>query len=141
MIEPLRILIVDDSPIDREVYKRLLMQNTADYVFAEVESGTEAIERCKAERPDCILLDYNLPELDGLEFLTIFSKEVEGNMPAVVMLTGQGDETVAVEAMKNGAQDYLVKDRITGEALQRSIDNAIEKTELRHLLKLRPKTG
>ena len=138
MIEPLRILIVDDSAEDRSTYKRLLMRNNEnDFVFSEVDSGSAALSNCKNHKPDCILLDYNLPELDGLEFLNELTEDAMSDRPAVVMLTGVGSEAVAVKAMQNGAQDYLVKDGITSETLQRAINNAIEKAELKHLLKMR----
>ncbi len=138
MIEPLRILIVDDSPEDRTTYKRLLLRaNQNEYVFSEVDNGEDALNSLKDERPDCILLDYNLPELDGLEFLVELNKQNNNHIPAIVMLTGEGNEGIAVQAMKNGVQDYLIKAGITGEDLRRAINNAIEKTELKHLLKMR----
>ncbi len=138
MIEPLRILIVDDSAEDRSTYKRLLMRNNEnDFVFSEVDSGSAALTNCMNHKPDCILLDYNLPELDGLEFLDELTEGATSDIPAVVMLTGVGNEAVAVKAMQNGAQDYLVKDGITSEALQHAINNAIEKAELKRLLKMR----
>lgn len=139
MIEPLRILIIDDSQEDLATYKRLLMNcsKEVDYVFSEFETGEEALASLSNNRPDCILLDYNLPALDGLDLLAELVKQYNKHAPAIIMLTGEGNEGVAVEAMKNGAQDYLVKESITGEGLQRSINNSIEKAELKYLLKLR----
>ncbi len=64
---------------------------------------------CRDVRPDCILLDYQLPDLDGLEFLDRFRAEFAGDDVAIIMLTGHGNETVAVQAMKKGVQDYLIK--------------------------------
>jgi signal transduction histidine kinase len=129
MPEPLRILIVDDSPEDREVYRRLLLQDREhEYRFAQAESGEEGLEAVRREPPDCVLLDYRLPDLDGLEFLAEVTKE--GAVP-VIVLTGQGSEAVAVEAMKNGAQDYLLKGAVSREGLQRAVQNAIEKVALR----------
>jgi signal transduction histidine kinase len=128
MAAPLRILIVDDSPEDREVYRRML---TADpehsYELLEAELGEDGLDMAIAESPDCLLLDYRLPDVDGLEFLTRLREK--GRVP-VIVLTGQGNESVAVEAMKGGAQDYLLKGAVTRQGLQSSVRNAIEKVAL-----------
>jgi signal transduction histidine kinase len=134
MAEPLLILIVDDSPEDREVYRRLLLQDRDhEYGFEEAESGEEGLEIAGRRTPDCILLDYRLPDVDGLEFL----ERVGGDAVPVIVLTGQGSEAVAVEAMKNGAQDYLLKGSVTREGLQRAIHNAVEKVALRREVEAR----
>ena len=138
MIEPLRILIVDDCFEDRAAYKRFLIRESdADYLFFEVETVEQALASVDQDPPDCILLDYNLPDHCGVEFLTELAVKYQEKTPAVVMLTGGGSEQVAVQAMKQGAQDYLVKSEITGTSLRQAVDNAIEKGGLRHLSKLR----
>ena len=128
MAAPLRILIVDDSPEDREVYRRML---TADpehpYEFLEADLGEDGLDMAIAESPDCLLLDYRLPDVDGLEFLTRLRGQ--GRVP-VIVLTGQGNESVAVEAMKGGAQDYLLKGAVTRQGLRSAVRNAIEKVGL-----------
>ena len=126
---PLRILIVDDSPEDRELYRRLLGQDPEqEYELLEAEMGEEGLEMARRERPDCLLLDYRLPDVDGLEFLDRLLDD--GPMP-VIILTGQGSEAVAVQAMKSGAQDYLLKGAISRQELPRAVHNAIEKVALR----------
>jgi signal transduction histidine kinase len=127
----LRILIVDDSPEDREIYRRLLVQDTDHrYDFLETDLGEEGLRLARDEGPDCLLLDYRLPDLDGLEFLSrLKAKRLVPPVP-VIVLTGQGNESVAVEAMKGGAQDYLLKGAITRQSLQRAVLNAIEKVTL-----------
>src|SRR5687768_10144239 len=103
----LRILIVDDSTEDREQYKRLLAQDPEqEYELLETDLGEEGLRLAADARPDCLLLDYRLPDMDGVEFL---SRLVDGKPFAVIVLTGQGSESVAVQAMKGGAQDYLLK--------------------------------
>src|SRR5438105_8779170 len=115
-----RILIVDDSPEDREVYRRLLHQDPVQrYELLETELGEEGLRLARTEAPDCLLLDYRLPDVDGLEFLRrLRAGRAEPSGPLmplvpVIVLTGQGNEAVAVEAMKGGAQDYLLKGAIT----------------------------
>ncbi|HEX4964321.1 MAG TPA: response regulator [Thermoanaerobaculia bacterium] len=126
---PCRILIVDDSPEDREVYKRMLAQDRDhDYEFLEADLGEEGLQLAQMERPDCVLLDYKLPDMDGLEFL---SRLTDQKPLPVVVLTGQGNEAVAVEAMKGGAQDYLLKGAVLRDRLQHAVHNAIEKVALR----------
>ena len=128
--EGLLILIVDDSPEDRALYQRLLEQDGENrYRFLEAETGEDGLEAALAESPACLLLDYRLPDVDGLEFLTRLRAE-EAHLP-VIILTGQGSEAVAVEAMKSGAQDYLLKGAVTRARLQGAVRNAIETVGLR----------
>jgi signal transduction histidine kinase len=125
------ILIVDDSREDRETYRRFLTTDgQRRYVVRETESGEQGLLLARTEAPDCILLDYRLPDLDGLEFLAELQVRGGRPTPAVVMLTGQGNEEVAVQAMKSGVQDYLVKGAITAEGLRRALHHAVEKVAL-----------
>jgi PAS domain S-box-containing protein len=126
------VLIVEDSPEDREACRRLLTRaGGAEYTFAETDSGEEGVRLCRQRRPDCVLLDYRLPDSDGLELLPeLAAAHPDGPVP-VIMLTGQGDEAVAVQAMKRGAQDYLVKGRMTATDLAGAVQHAVEKVELR----------
>ncbi|TCU18819.1 response regulator [Rhizobium sullae] len=124
MAEVCSILIIDDNIDDREVYRRMLerVPGTA-YAISEAETGDEGLVLIREKRPHCILLDYSLPGRDGLGILA----EILKLYPSanVIMLTGQGNETVAVEVMKSGARDYLTKDALSPEALHRCIQNAI----------------
>src|SRR5215208_7474719 len=126
-----RVLIVDDSPEDREMYRRFLASDPGHrYELIETETGEEGVAACRTHRPDCVLLDYRLPDLDGLTFLTDLNCEVDGVGVPVIVLTGQGSESIAVEAMKNGAQDYLLKGTMTAASLLRAVENAIQKVTL-----------
>lgn len=100
------IVIIDDLQEDRETYRRyLLKDNRYTYKIFEEEYGEKALELCKLVNPDAILLDFLLPDIDGLEFLNELKLQSgKTNLP-VVMLTGQGNEAIAVQAMKSGAQD------------------------------------
>ena len=109
---PIRLLLVEDDQIDRLACRRALAQHP-DYAFdlIEADTGHEGVLQALAHHPDLILLDYHLPDLDGLEFLAALQRE-GGEMPVpVMMLTGADNAGVAVEAMRRGARDYLVKDR------------------------------
>jgi PAS domain S-box-containing protein len=131
MVQPLTLLIVDDCPEDRQVYRRYLLQDRKQsYTILEEESGEGALDLCRRYQPDGILLDFRLPDLDGLEFLTELKHQSKGAMPAVIMLTGYGNETVAVQAMKSGVQDYLVKGQTTPERLYSTIHSAIKNVQL-----------
>jgi signal transduction histidine kinase len=125
MTESTSILIIDDSEDDREFYRRTLKKSEdAIYDIVEAENGEQGLARLAQALPACVLLDYSLPGRNGVEVL----KRLRAEHPfvPVVMLTGQGNETVAVTAMQEGAQNYISKATITPEALQRVIRTAIE---------------
>lgn len=119
------ILIVDDSEVDRVTYRRYLeSSNQFKCHILDCESAEEAIEQCAVNCPDVILLDYLLPGASGLEFLQNIPNRL-GYLPSVIMLTGQGNEEVAVEAMKQGVKDYLIKGQLTSQTLVRSVTNVL----------------
>ncbi len=118
------VMLVDDSETDRAIYKRYL-QAGSQYTFIEVETGSEALEKYEQHQPDIVLLDYLLPDLDGLEWLAQWQQQYSLKLCPVIVLTGQGDENIAVQFIKLGATDYLVKGQITAEKLRLSVDKAI----------------
>lgn len=129
---PLSILIVDDNPRDRALYRHLLAEaDAAGFVITEAESGEGALARMTLEKPDCILLDYRLPDFDGVEFLAELTEKTDGNSAPVIMLTSYGSESVVIEAVRAGAADYLSKKGLSGSGLRRAIGNAVEKHRLR----------
>lgn len=129
------VLIVDDTPEDRHVYRRyMLMDEEWRYRVLEAGTGEEAVALCREEQPDCILLDYRLPGANGLEVLaalTALAGERGEAVCPVVMLTAEEYTTVAVAAIKAGAQDYLDKTTLTPVDLLHAINNAIERVALR----------
>lgn len=128
------LLIVDDDDVDQRHYRTLLKQQTSAVCeVRQVRDGAAGLAALRAHKPDCVLLDFNLPDMTGLEFLT--EAGAEGELPcAFVLVTGQGSESIAVEAMKCGVEDYLVKGHIDTERLWRVITRAVIQTELRQQL-------
>lgn len=128
------ILIVDDSAEDRELYRRYLSQEILfSYKIVETECGEDGLEELESIQPDLILLDYLLPDLDGLEFIEEL-KAKKRQIPPIIMLTGQGNEVVAVEAMKSGVKDYLIKGKLNPDNLTASIKNVLQQHYLESLL-------
>src|SRR5438445_1645764 len=132
---PLTILIVDDSPEDRVACCRFLSRHPAvAYTCIEAGSGTEGLALYHSVRPDCLVLDFSLPDMDGLQFLAAMQAAPYPQSCPVVLLTGQGSEQIAVQALHCGAQDYVVKGDLSTGLLHRTITNAIEKFRLHQLL-------
>ncbi|MBM3763770.1 MAG: sigma-54-dependent Fis family transcriptional regulator, partial [Acidobacteria bacterium] len=118
------ILIVDDEPAARYALRRAF---DGEFVLLEAASVAEAREQLRAGRPDVVLLDYRMPGEDGVVLL----HELAGaESPAVIMVTGQGSERLAVEAIKAGAYDYLSKPYDLDE-LRSVVDRAVERQSLR----------
>jgi PAS domain S-box-containing protein len=121
------VLMVEDFEADRELYRRSLDQESAClYELLEAESVAAGLELCRTRSIDAILLDYMLPDGDGLDFLAELSVQSNGTMPPVVMMTGQGNESTAARAIKLGAEDYWVKHDLTPELLQIKVRKLIE---------------
>jgi PAS domain S-box-containing protein len=128
----LKILIIDDEPVDREIFKQYLdADRPGEFLYAEADTGRDGLCRQKAFDPDCILLDLNLPDLDGLQMIRLLHEGRDLPPCAVVMLTGAGNEEVAVEAMKLGVADYLAKGPASARALSRVVESAIERFRFR----------
>ncbi|HSH02216.1 MAG TPA: ATP-binding protein [Anaerolineae bacterium] len=117
------ILVIDDDAVDRMIVKRALKKSGLDVRILEVGEGGEGLTVMRGQHIDCLLVDYNLPQTTGLDVLRQMN-DLELICP-VIVLTGQGDERIAVELMKAGAADYLTKESITPETLGRSVLNAI----------------
>jgi len=129
------ILIVDDDDIDRRLYTRLLTSQASEtFTIRQVNDGAAGLAALATQDFDCVLLDFRLSDMTGFSFLDA-AADSGGTLPcAVVLVTGQGDEATAVETMKRGVQDYLVKDQLTKGSLRRAITNAVTQTDLRNRL-------
>lgn len=129
------VLIVDDFFQDRQMYRRYLTNDLGmTYTILEAESAFDGLKVCELQQIDGILLDFRLPDLDGLQFLAKLKAQGGKTFPPIVMIIGQEDESIADQAMKSGAEDYLVKSHITPNRLRSTLQTAIEHTELRRAL-------
>lgn len=125
------ILIVEDCPTDRELLRRYLHQdNRYTYTILETATGAEGLRQYRNAQPDAILLDYLLPDMNGLEFLHALQQQIDKPDLPVVMLTGYDDDNLATKAIESGAQQYLSKSQLTTENLRLSLHNAIKQGEL-----------
>ncbi len=127
----IRVLVVDDASEDRETCRRFLEKcKLHDYFLEEAETIMEGLNICRKSPPDCVLLDYRLPDGNGLEFLEQISGGAGVVSLPVVMMTGAGNEEIAVQAMKQGAMDYVVKGRVKDDDFCRVVQAAMEKAFL-----------
>ena len=100
-------LVVDDSKVVRIVARRIL--EDLEFSVAEAEDGKGALNSCTAEMPDAILLDWNMPVMDGIAFLRELREVEGGDAPMVVFCTGERDIGSIQDAMTAGANEYIMK--------------------------------
>ena len=100
-------LVVDDSSVIRKVARRIL--EDLSFTITEAEDGQQALEKCQAEMPDAILLDWNMPVMDGLEFLAQLRQLQNGEKPKVVFCTTENDVGHIARAIRAGANEYIMK--------------------------------
>ncbi|QDU83335.1 hypothetical protein Pla163_04340 [Planctomycetes bacterium Pla163] len=120
----MKVLIVDDSAVMRKMVTRGLRQ--AGYAFQEVleaGNGSEAIKVLNEHKVDLIMLDWNMPVMNGLEFIKV-ARQAKLKTPIVMLTTEGGDEQIA-EAMAAGASGYLTKP-FTAEKLKSRIDIVLD---------------
>lgn len=124
----LKILLVEDNPGDVYLISELLETSGLQFVVDRSSSLADAIKSAGGQDYDAVLLDLGLPDSFGLETLRRF-KQTKINAP-VVVLTGLDDEEIAIETVKEGAQDYLIKGNLTGDNIIRAIRYGIERMKL-----------
>ena len=126
------VVLVEDNISDAELVQAMLSRS-AQYHVVHVTRAEAAIQLVKDKAPACVLLDMTLPDADGLEGLKLIREAAE-DVP-IILLTGRQDETLEVQAVQNGAQDYLVKGKVDDDLLVRSIRYAMERKRIEsHLL-------
>ena len=143
--KPIKLLLIEDNPGDARLIREMLSEIPhTKFVLEQAGSLNEAVGRLSsAEDIDVVLLDLSLPDSSGLETF----RRLQETLPQfpVIVLTGLADETVGVNALQAGAQDYLLNGKVDGDLLSRSIRYAIERQrllrELRQLLVTDELTG
>jgi two-component system, chemotaxis family, chemotaxis protein CheY len=100
-------LVVDDSRVVRKLARRIL--EAGGYDVTEAEDGARALHACRAALPDCVLLDWNMPVMNGIEFLRALRVEFGPDDPPVVFCTTENDMSFIAEAIETGAQEYIMK--------------------------------
>ncbi len=132
--EHINILLVEDNPGDARLVAEMLTDSQIkSFELRHVEQVRDAEKILEEEEFDIVLSDISLPDGNGLEM----AKRIFANQPNLpfLMLTGMDDDFLALDAIQNGIQDYLVKDSCNGEVLGRTIRHAIERQRLAHELK------
>ncbi len=130
-----KILIVDDNAHDRGALRRYLQKiGEMECTFAEAPTIEEALAMIGDFNPHCILLDYQLTDGTGLEFIEMLNVQVPHETYPIVMFTATGNEIIAVEAMKAGVQDYLVKGKANAEIMTRAVRDAIFRAETKKVV-------
>jgi serine phosphatase RsbU (regulator of sigma subunit) len=121
----LSVLLVEDDRADALLVEELIADAAVDIDFAWAPSISDAEGVVAGNRPDCVLLDLNLPDATGIDALERIGKS-DPSIP-IIVLTGLNDEHFGISAVAAGAQDYLVKGRVEPETLRRSLLYAIER--------------
>ena len=102
-------LVVDDSRVVRRVARRILESSGFGFGVTEAEDGARALDSCRAKMPDAILLDWNMPVMNGIEFLRALRAEFGAGNPIVLFCTTENDMRFVEEAIEAGAQEFIMK--------------------------------
>jgi two-component system chemotaxis response regulator CheY len=100
-------LVVDDSSVVRKIARRIL--EDMGFEITEAEDGEQALDICRQQLPDAVLLDWNMPVMDGYEFLTKLRRMPDGNLPKVVFCTTEHGIDHISRALEAGANEYIMK--------------------------------
>lgn len=133
-----RVLLVDDDPAYVLLCQRFLARDP--YIECElvaVTTGADGLKECESHSFDCLIVDSSLPDISGREMIAALKKKIGDAMPPSIIMTAMVGESAAAEVVRAGATDFLPKGVLSAQSLSRSIQNAIEKHELKHAVEQR----
>lgn len=133
MTESLRLLLIDDDELDRMAVVRTLKRGNLRYDIVQAASAAEGLKLAAEQRFDAILLDYRLPDQDGIEVLRML-RTGSYERVAVLMLSRLEDETLAERCLEAGAQDFLLKDEVNERRLNRALRQARQRNQIEEAL-------
>lgn len=133
MKDVLRLLLIDDDEVDRLSVVRALKRGKVDYDIVQAVSAAEGLQFAGNQRFDAILLDYRLPDQDGIEVLRLL-RDGHYERTAVVMLSRHEDESLADRCLEAGAQDFLLKDEVNDRRLNRALRQARQRSQIEQAL-------
>lgn len=126
MTAPLNILIIDDNPDDLEFYSDLLARCQKEYRVTTAETAADGLELIKQQTYDCTFIDFNIPDMDGVEILKNM-RQYSASVPATIMWTGEPHQKIQAEAAREGALNYIVKDAyMSPEELEEAVTQVID---------------
>lgn len=130
----MKVLVVDDDVVDQELIKRTLLKGEPNSLIEITDSVDDALVKIKEASFDAVLLDYTLPQRNGVEFLLEIKSDRNLNKMAVIMLSNLEDENIGLECIRSGAQDFISKSEINTFRLRRAILAAQARFELEEQL-------
>ncbi|MFK7876988.1 MAG: response regulator [Paracoccaceae bacterium] len=127
---PISALVIEDSEFDRKRIARVFKETGLDCKITEIGCLSNLRGTLDVQKFDLVLVDFQLPESDGLEAVNLIRSHPAHLNNAIIMITGQADITVAIAAMKSGCSDYFEKSALCAEDLRGAVLNALEKSDL-----------
>ena len=122
------VLLIEDNPADVYLIREMLSERTDDIILEYVDSLAKGLARMDAGKIDMVLLDLGLPDSQGIASVKSLCERFR-NLP-VIVFTGLSDEQLGIQAVQEGAQDYLIKGQTDGSLLEKAIRYAIERKQL-----------
>jgi serine phosphatase RsbU (regulator of sigma subunit)/CheY-like chemotaxis protein/anti-sigma regulatory factor (Ser/Thr protein kinase) len=131
------VLLVEDNAADASLLHRYLTRGDAAYDLTTATTGQDGLDQVRSLQPDVVLLDYELPDLNGLEFLDALQHMPDIAQPVVLAITGQADPRIAAELIRRGALDYLSKTDLSEDVVRLAVRQALRTRTLRDDLERR----
>ncbi|NDJ18966.1 sensor histidine kinase [Myxacorys almedinensis] len=132
MTQQFTVLTVDSSRENQQIYRRFLLDDLEqDYSIYEAVSAQDGLAHCQHMLPDVVLLNVSLPDQNGLQFLADLKAQCGVDLPPIIVVASHGDESLAVKAIKAGAQNYLALESMTPEQLRLAMLSALQVGHLR----------